>query len=310
MNIRVTAQTQTASALANFRRQQTNIARVQDQISTGLRITTASDGPADYVAINQAKSTSRRSVTYAQTLNDAATDLNTSVSALLEGTNALVRAKQIAQEGVDQTLDPNSRQALATEVDSLIERMVQAGNVQSDGKYLFGGTAVETPPFVVTSLTPGGQPTAVSYTGADTRARGLISPNQTVDTKHVGSQVFQKSGADAFAALINLRDTLRDSSLSDGQRSAALTQQVGAVDAARDGLSEITGEQAAALAGIEAIRFRVSDLKLSADTRSSELESTDYAEAVVKLREQDNAFQATLAISARLFQTSLIDFLR
>ncbi len=310
MNIRVTAQTQTASALANFRRQQTNVARTQDQISTGLRIATASDGPADYVAINEAKSSSRRSVTYTQTLTDAATDLNTSVSALQEGNDALVRAKQIAQEGVDATLDTSSRSALATEVDSLIDRMVRAGNVQSDGKYLFGGTAVETPPFVVTAVNPGGQPTAVSYTGADTRASGLISPNQTVDTKHVGSQVFQKSGADAFAALIALRDTLRDASLTDQQRSAALSQQVGTVDAARNGLAESTGEQAAALASIQAIGFRVSDLKLSADTRSSDLESTDYAAAVVQLREQDNAFQATLAISAKLFQTSLIDFLR
>ena len=310
MNIRVTAQTQTANALATFRRQQSDIARVQGQISTGLRITTPSDAPADYVAIQQAKASSRRSAAYAQTLNDAQTDLNTSATAIQESNNALVRAKQIAQEGVDQTLDPNSRQALATEVDSLIARLVQAGNVQSDGKYLFGGSAVETPPFRVTSLTPGGQPTGVTYTGADTRASGLISPNQTVDTKYIGSQVFQKTGADAFAALIGLRDTLRDTALTDGQRSAALTQQVGVVDAARGGLSEALGEQSAALASIEAIANRVADLKLNADTRSSDLESTDYAAAVVTLREQDNSFQATLAISARLFQTSLIDFLR
>lgn len=310
MNIRVTAQTQTTNMLANLRRQQAGAAALQNQISSGYRITLPSDDPTAFAAINVAKSASRRSDTYAKTLNDASTDLNASTSAIQDVNDALTRAKQIASEGIDQTLDVNSRQALATEVDSLIERAIRAGNTTSDGKYLFGGTATEKPPFVVSATNNGGQPTAVVYVGADTRATGLISPNQTVDTKYVGSQVYQPSGGDVFAALITLRDTLRDQTLTDTQRSAALSQQVGVVDAARSALSNTLGEQSASLASIEAIGNRVSDLKLSADTRSSELESTDYASAVVKLQEQDNAFKATLAISAKLFQTSLIDFLR
>lgn len=310
MNIRVTPQTQTGDALANIRRQQANVSRVQNQISTGLRVAVASDDPSAYSAIQEARASSRRGDVYTQNLNDVNTDLNTSVSALQEVNNALVRARQIASEGVDQTLDVASRTALATEVDSLIDRAVRASNVQADGKYLFGGSAIQSPPFVVTTANSNGQPTAVTYVGADTRASGLISPDQTVDTKYVGSQVFQKFGADVFQALITLRDTLRDSSLTDPQRSAALSQQVGAVEASRVGVSETMAEQSAALASAEAIGFRIVDLKLSADTRSSDLESTDYPSAVTKLKEQDNAFAATLAITAQLFQTSLMDFLR
>lgn len=310
MNIRVTPQTQTADALANIRRQQANVSRVQNQISSGFRVVVASDDPSAYSAIHEAKASSRRGDVYTQNLNDVNTDLNTSVSALQEVNNALVRARQIASEGVDQTLDLGSRTALATEVDSLIDRAVRAANVQADGKYLFGGTALDRPPFVVASANNNGQPTSVTYVGADTRASGLISPNQTLDTKYVGSQVFQKFGGDVFEALIALRDTLRDASLTDQQRSIALTGQIGAVEAARAGVSETMGEQSAALASAEAIGFRILDLKLSADTRSSDLESTDYPAAVTKLKEQDNAFTATLSITAQLFQTSLLDFLR
>lgn len=310
MNIRVTPQTQTGDALANIRRQQTNVFRVQNQISTGFRVVVASDDPSAYSAIQEAKASSQRSDLYTQNLSDVNNDLNTGVSALQEVNNALVRARQIASEGVDQTLDLGSRTALATEVDSLIDRAVRAGNVQADGKYLFGGSAISTPPFVVSAANSNGQPTAVTYTGADTRTSGLISPNQSVDTKYVGSQVFQKFGADVFQALITLRDTLRDPAMTDAQRSAALSQQVGSVEAARTGIAETMGEQSAALASAEAIGNRVLDLKLSADTRSSDLESTDYAAAVTKLKEQDNAFAATLAITAQLFQTSLMDFLR
>jgi flagellar hook-associated protein 3 FlgL len=40
------------------------------------------------------------------------------------------------------------------------------------------------------------------------------------------------------------------------------------------------------------------------------LEGTDYAEAVLKLKQQETAFQATLGVTAKLLSPSLLDFIR
>src|SRR5581483_616654 len=97
---------------------------------------------------------------------------------------------------------PNDYEALAEEVDSLIGRALNAANSQQDGKYLFSGTAIDTPPFTVATTTANGQPATIAYDGSPDRSRVLIGPGQTVEARYSGSAVFQQAGTDVFQALI------------------------------------------------------------------------------------------------------------
>lgn len=310
MNIRTTTQTQTNNAIANLRRQASDVAKFQEMISTGVKLTKASDGPAAFAALSTARGMSKRSGTYQTTLNDSTSDLNAGVSVLQETEQVLTRASQIATEGASGPTESGGYEAMATEVDTLIDRMMTAANTQQDGKYLFGGTAADTPPFAVGTLTPDGKPATIAYNGANERARALVSKSQTVDTRYVGSDVFQKSGKDVFAALIGLRDDLRNPALTESARNQAVSARLADIQNARSRVGEVMGEQSATLAGMEAIQNRLGDLKLNADSRAGDLEGTDYAEAVLKLQEGQTAFQATLGVSAKLTQPSLLDFIR
>ena len=310
MNIRVTGQTQTANAVANLRRQAADAAKFQEQISSGVKVKAGSDNPTAFAAISTARATSKRASTYSETINDATTDLNAGVSALQEADSALTRASQLAIEGAGGTLDPTGYEALAQEADTLLENLLNSANRQQDGKYLFGGTADDAPPFRVDTLAPDGNPATIAYDGAAERSRALVSKSQTVETKYVGSNVFQTAGKDVFAAVIGLRDDLRNPTLTDRDRAAALTARLGDLKTAQNRIGDITGEQSASLAGVEAITTRLQDLKLNADIRIGDLGSTDYADAVVRLKEQETAFQATLGVSGRLLQQSLLDFIR
>jgi len=310
MNIRVTGQTQVNNAIANLRRQQSDVAKFQDQISTGTKVKVASDGPAAFAALSVAKSASKRSSTYQGTINDSTADLNAGVSALQETSSILTQASQLAINGADGSLDKTGFEALATQVDSLIDRAMTAANQQQDGRYLFGGTATDTQPFSVATTTADGKPATIAYNGADQRARALISPSQTVDTRYTGSEVFQQTGQDVFSALIGLRDDLRSTTLTDSQKTAAVSARLGGIQNARDRVGEVMGEQSGSLAGMEAITNRLQDLKLNADSRSGDLEATDYADAVLRLQEQMTTFQATLGVAGKLLQPSLLDFIR
>lgn len=310
MNIRVTGQTQVNNAIANLRRQQADAAKFQDQISTGTKVKVASDAPATFASLMAARTASKRSGTYQGTINDSTADLNGGVSALQETSSILTKASELAITGASGSLDKTGFEALANEVDSLIDRSLNAANQQQDGRYLFGGTATDTPPFRAATFTTDGKPATIAYDGASQRARALISPSQTVDTRYTGSEVFQTSGQDVFAALIGLRDDLRNTGLSESQKTAAVSARLGDIQNARDRIGEVMGEQSGSLAGMEAIQTRLQDLKLNADSRAGDLESTDYADAVLRLKEQETSFQATLSVSSKLLQPSLLDFIR
>jgi flagellar hook-associated protein 3 FlgL len=310
MNVRVTGQTQVDTAIANMRLRASEAARYQAQLTSGVKVAAASDDPAAFVVITQSRGFSRLAATYRETVGDATSDLNAGVSALQESGRILAKAKTLAQQGASSALGPAEYEALATEVDSLLDQMIDTANLTNDGRYLFGGTADDTPPFRVAAVGPDGKPATIAYDGAAERASGRVGSYQSVDTRYVGGDTFQATGADAFASLIALRDDLRNTTLTPTQKADAVSARVGDLEAARTRLGEVMGEQSAALAGLEAIGSRLADLKLNADVRTGELESADYAEAVVRMREEETAFEATLGVSARLLQPSLLDFIR
>lgn len=311
MNIRVTGQTQVANAIAYQRQQYAALTKYQDQISSGLRVKLPSDDPSQFPALAQAKAASLRLAMYSQTIANSTTDLNAGVDALQEVNNILVRAKEIALEGANSTTEPQGGyEALAREVDSLIDRALRAANARQDDKYLFAGTATTTPPFRVDTTDSAGRPATIAYDGSAERSRVLVGPGETIEVRYAGDTVFQRVGADVFQALIGLRDDLRSTTLTGGAKGEALSARVGEVDAARTAIGESLGEQASSLAILEALQTRATDLKLEADIRAVGIEGTDYAEAIMRMQSQDTALQATLAISARLMQPSLLQFLQ
>lgn len=312
MNVRVAGQTQTNNAIAYMRQRTAELAKYQDQVSSGLRVKLPSDDPSAFTALSQAKAASARLGAYAQNVSESTAVLNSSVSTLQDVNDALVRAKQIALEGADATAnsDPNSVEALAVEVDGLIDRVLKSANAQPDGKSVFGGTAIAAQPFRVATTDAQGRPLTIAYDGAAERTRTLTGPNQTADTRYDGSQVFQQPGADVFQSLIQLRDQLRDTTLTGPARAQAFQQRVSAVDAARDAIGETTAQQSSTLATLESIQSLTGEVKLTADTRIGELSGTDYAEAVVKMQENETALQAIYATTTRLLQPGFLDFIR
>jgi flagellar hook-associated protein 3 FlgL len=243
---------------------------------------------------------------------DSTSVLNAGVSALQDVNDVLVRARQIAIEGADSTTgsDPTSREALAIELDGLITQALQIANSQPDGKAVFGGTAIDSPPFRVATLDANGRPATIAYDGAAERTRSLIGVGQTVDTRYAGNTVFQQPGADVFQSLIALRDDLRNPTFNDAARSQALNTRLTELTAARDAIGDVMGEKSSNLANLESLGNLLTDLKLTADIRTGELAGTDYADAVVKMQEQESALQAIYAVSAKLLEPSLLDFIR
>lgn len=306
MFFRVTPQTYLGQSLAQMRLHNARLADLQRQAASGLRVERPSDDPAAFRQIASRQVQDGRLEVRLGNVHSARAALNSGVSQLLEANQVLTQARGIALEGVDA----DEPEILARQVDLLIDRLLAAGNAQDDGRRLFAGTAVDRDPFAVSGVDAQGRPAAIQYQGADQRAAVPVG-EFSVATLYVGSEVFQpEGGADAFAALLRLRDTLRNSGgLLRAEQAAEFNAVLGELDSAASNVLAAVGEQSASLELLDAIETQTQGVQLENQTVLSELASVDIAQIVIELQSAQNLLEATLATSALLTQVSLLDYL-
>lgn len=117
---------------------------------------------------------------------------------------------------------------------------------------------------------------------------------------------------DPFDALLAVRDLFRFD--GDAAETAAAQSDVrdylGEIDRARDRLLAALADVAGGAARAEATQSRIEDAKVRVDSDRSQIRDVDLAQATTTLAAQDDAYQASLLIAARVNQVSLLDFLR
>lgn len=311
MAFRVTPQTLLARQAVNLRRQGEALARLQEQASTGLKLLRPSDAPADAAAAIRAKADDGRLGANQANVNTARARLEQANAGLLDANRLLTRAREAGLDGASDGTDAAALEALAVEVDNLIDRLLSLGNARADGRSVFAGTATATAPFVVTAVDGAGRPAVVSYQGSDTAARVTVGREQEVEVSPSGAEALQRPGQDAFAALIGLRDLLRNAGgLSPAAQREALSAQVGAVEQAQAGVLEAVGELSAGLESLDGLEARLGEVRGQTKIAIGDLESADLAEVVVSLTAQQTLYQNTLQIAARAYDQNLFDLLR
>lgn len=317
--MRVTNEMQYQTILRNVQNTQAGMARLQEQLSSGIRLQRPSDGPADMVRLLRVRHDDGRIDAHLSNIRDATVALDASTSALTEARNVLTRAKDAALEAANSAVsDPTADEALAQQIDGAIEAMLRIGNRKlSDGQSLFAGTANTTTPFVVTATDAAGRPSQIEYRGTSDSSKVLIGKGETLDTLIPGD-VFDMPPSeittdppDAFQLLMNVRDTIRNSSgLPEAERNAALTRHLDELDRMSTGVLGALGTQGVQAELLVQWKDRVSDIQLSLKQQTDDLESVDVAKAITELAEFQNLYEVSLSLVQQINSLSLSDFLK
>jgi hypothetical protein len=157
-----------------------------------------------------------------------------------------------------------------------------------------GRTVVEVGDYTVTNVDTG------QVLNVDPRSLG-----------RTGTEAVKFSGTfDAFTTLITLRDLLQNAGGATPEQVrdqiAQMLQEVdGAHDAVLDGLREIGFRSSS----MEVLQNRVEGLRISRTESLSLIEDVDLSESLLEMQRQDLTYQASLQVSARIVQTSLLNYL-
>ena len=126
---------------------QAALTKLQQQISTGQRLTSPSDNPSAAVGIEQLNTQLANSTQYNSNLQYAGGFLSTADSALTNLTTTLNQAQQIAGAQVGTTSTAAQRSAAAGQVGTLITAALDAANSTYQNAYVFSGTNGTQPAF-------------------------------------------------------------------------------------------------------------------------------------------------------------------
>jgi flagellar hook-associated protein 3 FlgL len=310
MNSRVSTRLLTDTYIERLQQQTRRLAELQDSIGSGRRLSRPDQDPASFVELRLNEEQAASLSTFRFNVTTATARLNQSVSALQDVNLILRRANEIALEANNASTDDNAREAYAVEIDGLLNQLFIASNTQIGDEYIFSGTATNVRPFEITAWDTEGRPTAIEYRGGSEPTRTVVARDRSVDVYSRGSDVFQRSAGDLFRALIDLRDVLRDTSLDPSSRAAAMGQRLQHLLQAQNIVLETIGEKSGTLQALESLDNQLANLKLASEERVANLGNTDIVEAAVRLREIENLYEATLGLTARIMQTSFLDFIR
>jgi flagellar hook-associated protein 3 FlgL len=164
------------------------MATLQRQLASGLKYQRPSDNPLATAQIRSRQAIVSGLELQTSQIGEANLQLNQSVSQLLDAENLMTRAYQIALDAPQQ-IEPAARQALITEVDSIIERMTAIINARDGKLYAYSGTATTTEPLVQISRHELAVP-LVSYQGSQVRQAISLSESVSVDIRYTAQEIF------------------------------------------------------------------------------------------------------------------------
>jgi flagellar hook-associated protein 3 FlgL len=163
---------------------QAQMAKTQQQITTGQKFQTAAEDP---IGATRAQGLDRRmadNAQYARNSNIIESRLNYEEQSLADATTVLQTARDLALQGANSTLGAEERKMLANDVRQQLAALMDISNRDDgNGEYLFAGTSTSTKPFAQGS-------TGVNYQGDLTTRQIRISSTQSLADGHTGADVF------------------------------------------------------------------------------------------------------------------------
>jgi flagellar hook-associated protein 3 FlgL len=286
----------TDTSLRNMRNNLNKLESLHNEISTGKKISRPSDDPSGTARTLTYNTDIASGETYLRTMDASTTWMNATDDALSEATDLMQRARELAVEGANGALTPGDMATIGAEIDHILSQMVVTGNASLRGQRLFAGELINADPF-----TPSGAAPGFTYTGDTGTMEREYDQGAYVTINTPG----QATMGPAITALFNLRNNL-----NVGNATAVSGSDLTAIDGAMDTLMSARAQVGAKTNRLEAAQGRQDLLQVNLKDLRSKTEDSDIVEAISKFSVQETVYKASLEVSGKAIQPSLLDFLR
>jgi flagellar hook-associated protein 3 FlgL len=268
------------------------------QLASGRSINSPSDNPTGTAQLVLNHAAQNQVDTFQTNISDLQTKLNTADSALSSAVNEINQAISLGVEAGNSNLSDSQRQAIANQLAGIQQQLVGIANTSSGGTFLFAGTLVENPPFVVNSALPAG----VQYVGNDQVTSVQLVNGQNVNTNVPGDQLFLNPTGSVLGSLNQLINAIQTNTgiatanTSFGQAAAEFNTQ-------RLFYGETLNE-------LQSSGTFLSNELVQLQTEESTISGADLAKVTTDFSQSEVAYQSLIQAEGQILNLpNLLDFI-
>jgi flagellar hook-associated protein 3 FlgL len=291
--MRVTQSMIKDTMLRNLSQNVARLERLEQQITSGQRVSRPSDDPIALAAILRLDSSTAQANQHLSNVDSARSWMDATDQALMSIGDNILRARQIALAAPNTATSNSDRDAIAKELGALIGQVVATGNYQLAGQYIFSGQQTRTAAFDGSTSPP-------TFVGNTNQIARIIDVDVTIPINVTGDQAIQPT----LEALTKIRDAVVANDFD------AIRSGVAELDTAHTKLLSAQAEIGARTNRLESQRERLEDIKVNLARLRSETQDVDMPAVLSDYAVQDVVYRASLQAGAKAIQPSLIDYLR
>ncbi|PSQ76394.1 MAG: flagellar biosynthesis protein FlgL [Bacteroidetes bacterium QH_7_62_13] len=287
-----------------------DISRLREQIGTGKRINRPSDGPTDYSVGEEMGRLDTKIDRRLSTIENAKSFVARTQQEVEGIGDLFAQAQEKGVQAANDTVGDQQREAIADELRSIKDEVVNRLNARFSGEYLFGGDQNQTQPFDEDGSING---TVESIGGDRTRP---IGQGQEITTNVSGAELQQYdaggAGPDSITGALDGLINAVDPNESPDDPTLSADDIRGALDEVSDARDHVFGK--AAKAGtisnrLLAAQDQLETTQLNVRERKSNAVDTDIAKAASDLQQKQTQLEAALkVVSKTQQQASLVDY--
>lgn len=304
--MRITQTMLSNNMLRNLNSSYLKMGKLQEQLSSGSKLTKPSDDPVASVKGMGYRTTLAKNEQYTRNMNEVNSWLDTTDSTLSEVNKAIQRVKDIVTQAANDTNTPEDREAMQKEVDQLRLQIRDLANTQQGNKYLFAGTATDEPLFAGSSATMNDDPPLLITDGTSKPVLG--GNNKSVDIEIYEGITFQinENARSLFHGIDSMMQEVQKGLKGTG---SDLSNLIGTVSAQTDKVLEMQAGVGAKQNRIDVMTDRLSSQKINVTKQISNNEDVEYEDAITQLITEESIHRAALSVGAKIIQPTLVDFL-
>lgn len=290
-----------ASMLEGIESSRGRLEDLRGQISSGLKLTKASQDPAGYRQKSRLEKSLNQLEQDRKLMSQSTTVLRRSEQAL---ENITSNVRQLRSLVMRRGSDGNGTQlgeSLANEADRLLESNVNQLNTELNGTYLFGGFKSRSKPFEIQKQS--GKISQVNYLGDGGYPPINLPGGEQLKLPLNGRTVAGGGGEDLLALSVEINEAM----VSDDFDTDDFLARLQIVE---DNLLSRRSETGSADRHIQQLDQSMAEVALVAKQEYTELVGADLPESITELLAVETSLQASMQVASRTSQLSLVNYLR
>lgn len=293
--------------LAGVDQIQQRISQANQQITSGLKISVASDAPDQIGDLLQLRANEAQDTQIQSNLGLEQTNAQSADNALGSAIQLMDSVTQIAAQGASSLQSADTRTTLGQQVQSLLSQMVNISQTQVQGRFIFSGDDDQNASYQLDLSAPNG----VDQLSTAASTRQIQNPQGgTFQASLTAQQIFDDQNPDGssapdnvFAALNSLRTALLNND------TAGITAAQSMVQQASTHLNDSQSFYGNVENQIQSATAYTTTYSTQLQTQIGGIEDADVASEATELTEANTQLQAAFEAQAKIPTTTLFSYM-